>query len=334
MKRILAVLISLILVMQAGIVLADEYPTATVIVDGVEIVFDQPAVIINSRTLVPLRAIFEALGASVLWNGETSSVIAKKGTTTISLQIGSNRVYKSTPYMSDYFEIDVSAMLLNSRTLVPVRAISEALDASVGWDGDTKTVTVESKNKYVKDYYLTETNRENDILYYDILINYPQFEGYNALNEKIKSIYENKFEEVKNRKSIDAKADYEGSLSFGWMFMPHNYELLTETTYEKDGIICILSHETDFAGGVHPITNKISYIFNAATGEFVDVDKSYALDAFKAMIEADKERFNENALDILSEDIIGCYMTDESYIYYINPDVIAPHAEGFIEVNM
>lgn len=109
-------------------------------VNDEQIELDVPAQLINNRTLVPLRAIFEALNAKVEWDGETDTVTAYRGTVSISLQIGStslfvNRVEKV---------IDVPAQLINNRTLVPVRAISEAFGCAVTWDGDTDTVIIKA----------------------------------------------------------------------------------------------------------------------------------------------------------------------------------------------
>ena len=116
---------------------ADQYPIK-VYVGASEITFDQPPIIENSRTLVPLRAIFEALGASVDWDGGTKTVTAVKGGLTISLQIGSNVLNKN----GEKIILDVSAQLVNSRTLVPVRAVAESFGAIVEWDEDARTVII------------------------------------------------------------------------------------------------------------------------------------------------------------------------------------------------
>ena len=110
----------------------------TVIVNGKVVVFDQTPIISEGRTLVPLRAIFEALNATVQWDDATKTVNAIRGETKISLQIGSTNMYVG----SKVKVLDVPAQIINSRTLVPVRAISEAFGCTVGWDGNTKTVTI------------------------------------------------------------------------------------------------------------------------------------------------------------------------------------------------
>lgn len=105
------------------------------------LVFDQPPVVENSRTLVPLRRIFEALRAEVDWDGETQTVTAYGNNRVIKLTLGENVMYVN----GDAIELDVAAKAINGRTLVPVRAISQALDCIVDWDGETRTVVIETQ---------------------------------------------------------------------------------------------------------------------------------------------------------------------------------------------
>ena len=100
--------------------------------------FDQPPVIVSDRTLVPLRAIFEALGATVDWENETRTVTARRGNDTISLVVDTNIINKN----GTAIEIDVPAQIIGDRTMVPVRAISESLGASVDWNGNSRTVII------------------------------------------------------------------------------------------------------------------------------------------------------------------------------------------------
>lgn len=109
-----------------------------VYVNGKKLAFDQPPVLLNNRTLVPVRAIFEELGAVVMWNNTTQTALAVKGDLQITIKIG------VTVMMANDKEItlDVPAQLINNRTLVPLRAIAEALGNTVEWDGATQTVTI------------------------------------------------------------------------------------------------------------------------------------------------------------------------------------------------
>jgi len=105
---------------------------------GELIKFDVKPQLINDRTMVPLRAIFEALGAKVEWNGETQTVTATKKDTTISLTINDATMLVN----GEAVTLDSPACLVDGRTLVPVRAVSEAFNLKVDWSGNTNTVMI------------------------------------------------------------------------------------------------------------------------------------------------------------------------------------------------
>ena len=103
-----------------------------------KIASDQTPVIENGRTLVPLRAIFEALGASVSWNGETNTVNAVKGATTVSLTVD-NPV---ATVNGQALNMDVPAKIISGRTMVPVRFIADCFGVSVSWDAAMQKVSL------------------------------------------------------------------------------------------------------------------------------------------------------------------------------------------------
>ncbi len=103
-----------------------------------KIEFDQIPIIENDRTLVPLRAIFEALGATVEWNEETETVTSSRGAITVSFQIGSNQLYKN----GQEIMIDVPAQIMDGKTMVPLRAVAESFDCLVEWEENTQTVWI------------------------------------------------------------------------------------------------------------------------------------------------------------------------------------------------
>ena len=107
-------------------------------INGKLINFDQDPVIHEGRTLVPLRAIFEELGAEVDWDGETQTVTAYKDGITVSMRIGTTNMAVN----NSVIVLDVAAMLINGRTLVPARAVSEAFKCKVDWDAQTRTVII------------------------------------------------------------------------------------------------------------------------------------------------------------------------------------------------
>ncbi len=103
---------------------------------------DVPPTIIEGRTLVPLRKIFESLGANVDWDQSSKTVTSKLGGTVITLTIGENILKKN----SEHIEIDVPAQIIDGRTMVPVRAISEAFDVKVEWDATFRAVILTQQN--------------------------------------------------------------------------------------------------------------------------------------------------------------------------------------------
>ena len=110
----------------------------TVTVNGVPVVFDQPPITENNRVLVPVRAIFEAMGAEVTWNQSSQTAFAVRGETSVAIQIGNRTMYRGGKAVN----LDVPAKALNGRTLVPVRAVSEAFEADVDWDGARNRVVI------------------------------------------------------------------------------------------------------------------------------------------------------------------------------------------------
>jgi len=113
-----------------------------VIYDGKRISFGaygQNPTIINSRTMVPLRSIFEAMGADVSWDNATRTALGQRDGTSISIAIGSNLLYVNGRAVS----LDSPACIINNRTMVPVRAIAEAFQADVDWDNPSRTVIIE-----------------------------------------------------------------------------------------------------------------------------------------------------------------------------------------------
>ena len=106
-------------------------------VNGKAVQIDAAPEIKNGRTFLPLRAIAEALGATVTWVPETKGITVVLGDTQIGLQVDNNTAVINGNVIS----ID-APYIKNGRTMVPFRVIAEAFGADVQWDGTTKTVTV------------------------------------------------------------------------------------------------------------------------------------------------------------------------------------------------
>ncbi|MEY8743977.1 CotH kinase family protein [Bacillales bacterium AN1005] len=102
---------------------------------------DQEPLEVSGQVMVPVNAIFEAVGAEVTWNPTAKTVTAVLNDQTFALKIGSS----TTTVNDTSVEIDSPAIIKNSRTLVPVRFISEALGLKVDWDQSTATVKITSQ---------------------------------------------------------------------------------------------------------------------------------------------------------------------------------------------
>lgn len=150
MKKILSLIVALCMMVstvpamaedavELGVVQAKNTITITVDAKRVDCsVYNQEPVIVNGRTLVPLRAVFEALGATVEWNNDTRTATAQRGGVNVSLAVDSDQLYVNSVAKT----IDVPAQIMNNRTMVPVRAVAEAFGCKVEWDNNTRTVVI------------------------------------------------------------------------------------------------------------------------------------------------------------------------------------------------
>lgn len=134
----------------AGVAVSANAEDITILVNGEKLETGTPAVIVDERTLVPLRAVSEALGCDVAWNGDTQGITLTDGESLYFLWIGRDHTFKTSGgALEDSSVMDTVPVIMNDYTMVPLRAISELFGAEVDWDGDTYTVTV--------DYEKTET---------------------------------------------------------------------------------------------------------------------------------------------------------------------------------
>ncbi len=111
--------------------------------DGMDIVSDSPPVIVNGRTLIPARALFEAMGGTVSWDGSARAVTADVAGVNIKLRIDSTRAYINGTEST----LDVPARIIKSRTMIPVRFVTEAAGCQVSWDEKNRIVSIVSPNQ-------------------------------------------------------------------------------------------------------------------------------------------------------------------------------------------
>ncbi len=136
------------------------FAKGNIFVDLNEVVSDTPSQIINNRTMVPVRAITEMLGYDVYWHNDTRQVdVCEKGSTVpvIAMQIDSTKAYY-TKYDEELGEsvgveaiLDSPATIINNRTFVPLRFISEAVGYIVEWVEETEDIYLFSP-EYIKNH--------------------------------------------------------------------------------------------------------------------------------------------------------------------------------------
>jgi hypothetical protein len=109
-----------------------------VTVDGKATSVDAAPEIVDGRTFVPIRFIAETFGSTVTWLPETKGITVVLGATTIGLQIGN----KTVVINSNVVALEAAPYIKNSRTMVPLRVISESFGGDVAWDPALRTITI------------------------------------------------------------------------------------------------------------------------------------------------------------------------------------------------
>ena len=125
-----------------------EKDVISVLVDNEEVVFDQNPTVIDGRTLVPIRAVFEKSGAVVDWDQATLTATIQRGENTVRINPDKDILFKNGKAVA----LDVPAKMINDRILIPVRAIADALDFGVTWNGYQSTVLIATDNKPYRAY--------------------------------------------------------------------------------------------------------------------------------------------------------------------------------------
>jgi len=146
-KKIVGLLVIVGLLMSICPAYAED--SITIRIDGNYLYSDVAPFIMNGRTMVPVRAISEALGCTVEWYGGEQYVEITNSTHIVVMYIGIMQVTslnRQAPPSSNVhrFDIDVPPMIVDGRTFLPLRAVAESLGADVEWDGNTKTVHISS----------------------------------------------------------------------------------------------------------------------------------------------------------------------------------------------
>lgn len=159
--------------------------------------------IINDRTMVPMRKIFEVFGANVEWFPEDRSIKATTADLEIGLQIDNEKAtVKTISGDSKEITLDSVPTIIDGRTLVPVRFIAESLDKKVGWDADNRSVII------IDTSFIEEKIKEAAPNFYEyIMLDLEELTSYEMTAEisgKVK--YEDK-EDKSNNTSLNLVGD-------------------------------------------------------------------------------------------------------------------------------
>lgn len=185
----------------------------TVKLNDTPITFDQKPIMYDNRVMVPVRAIFEALGYEIEWNESKQQVTAKNSDNVMNMWVNDKELYHN----GNLIGLDVSPMLIGDRVLVPVRIISQCAGYKVDWDDSMKTVII-SQPSGIEDYAnyigvwqyfnpgattpdveLIINEISNGIVYYDIL--FYRLAGYENQKASIDSEGNINFSTVMNENS-------------------------------------------------------------------------------------------------------------------------------------
>ena len=143
MKSLTAILLNVSLLLFSSVCYAGS-DDIKVYINNSCVNYDTTPVNINNRVLVPVRATFDALGADIEWFGEIQTVIATSGSTLIALKIDNPLliVFDVQTQGIKTIELDFPPVLLNSKTMIPLRAVAEIFDYQVNWSEENKSIFI------------------------------------------------------------------------------------------------------------------------------------------------------------------------------------------------
>ncbi len=144
MKKFISLVSVVILAISSVICVSAADEGIKVYLEGGKVNFDVQPQTINDRTMVPIRAIFEAMGANVTWDDAAQTAISTKDNTTVKMTLNS-----TTEYINDTaYAMDVAPVIINGRTLAPARYVAEAFGYYVNWDEMTQSVLISNKPNF------------------------------------------------------------------------------------------------------------------------------------------------------------------------------------------
>lgn len=347
MKKYLAVALAAMLLLSVP---ASAHPPIQVYVDGQEIAFDQPPVIIDDRTLVPMRAIFSALGCEVSWSEPTQTVTSTLGKDSVLLRIGDTALYKNGELV---YTMPVPARIQNERTLVPVRAIAEAFDATVSWDEANYIVTILSSSQNgaqpANDMGYSQTVKAADgTTVLSCRIDVPRSSSPAA--EQIASALHAEAtlqgESFVKAYRETALAEYEAAQTAGTTFAPYYHIGNYDMTRDDSQYVSFFGTATQYTGGQQDLRSGQSHTYSAQTGAKLALSDliedspeeiaAFLSTSFLALMHAGPTGFYADGESRLQQhlDHVEFYLTKDGIGFFLQPGTIAPVETGIISFSV
>ncbi len=332
---------------------AFAHPPITVYVDGNVLSFDQPPIIREDRTLVPMRGIFQALGASVTWDEPPQTVTAMNMEDIILFRVGEQDLYKNGERI---YTMPVPAQIVNDRLLVPLRAVAESIGAEVSWDGIGYVVDIVSAENPASEISTIEQQLPTEPIEGGFAAEIRAADGTVVLTAKLEC------DIVESGKGADkintALAEETFALGQGFLreyaqaalvdyakqgeaFLPYYCVGAYELTREENGYASFFASMTAYDGKKETRSYR-SATYDLSKGkeqELSDLisDSKEELDSlwtasFGAIIAEEPKAFYEDAEERLAKELeqVDFYLTEDGIVFYLPPDTVAPMETGAI----
>lgn len=318
-------------------VTALAHPEIQVTVDGEVIAFDQPPVIIEDRTLVPMRNIFQALDCEVLWDEASQSITSIHGSDVLLMYIGKTELYRNGEVI---YDMPVEAQIINDRTLVPVRAISEALGAEVLWDGITYEIDITSGESvsngmaYSSGVYTQNATDADGNVTITGKVTYPAGEMTTAE----KAAYET---EAKTRLTEFFTIYGNGASASN----PYTVDYILDLTRYDGTYTSFVVTETAVMTS-NTTTDTFGVVYSGITGNQLSIGgvvidsnseiAEFLYTAFLALADEESKEFNDDVEDDIEDNLdnVTFYITDDGIGFYMPAGLIAPESAGAIGFEM
>ncbi|MBS6366131.1 MAG: DUF4163 domain-containing protein [Clostridiales bacterium] len=318
----------------------------SVTIDGEYLSAAQAPVIQENRTLVPMRAIFEALGAEVQWDADSRSITATKGDTTIEMAIGQTEMTVDGKSVA----LEVAPTILNNNTMVPVRAVAESFEAQVDWDAEARQVVISTFP--TKSLSESVTAEDGTVLLmlkatYPVLDNPDNDAGIAAINAAFEKAAQDYLSSAKTEYTKEAQDFYAQRLAEGSAddFQPYSFERAFSIKLDGTDLLSGVMTDYSFTGGAHPMTVKTGFTYDKSSGKALTLDQAQegadklreqAVAAFEAKIDAEPELFFADAKTTVQNEIQNAqfYLADDGVHFLFQLYDIAPYAAGFQEVTV